>query len=420
MSTEKHPEHLRITSLILTICFLLTVFFLCIATVLTRGGSLLESLRYYKTKQYLTTENPGILEMASARIASLDNALSECLFFSDELGYVSAKIQYLLGKQVVNIGDASMLRTPQGYLYDMTDAFDFTDSVQEIIAFRDALDTEIPFLYVHEHTLAMGDSDADEIPPGYVDLDYSFENADGIVAAFQESGIDVLDSRQILADSGYSQDQLMLRTDHHWTPLGSLVMARRIAEEMNARLGLHLQTDLLDEERFETETFPQILLGERGQRVGAWNTPLDDVTLYFPKYATRLSRVTQKTASSEEEFYEGTFREAIIRWDAMERGKNGYNTLSNGAYGFTEAFDHYHNDNAADLTLLVFKDSYSGQIASFLSLLFEDVVVVDPRKTELDAMHFVDLYDPDAVLVGFCQQMLMSHQYSIFSSANAS
>ena len=90
----------------------------------------------------------------------------------------------------------------------------------------------------------------------------------------------------------------MLRTDHHWTPLGSLVMARRIAEEMNARLGFHLQTDLLDEERFETETFPQILLGERGQRVGAWNTPLDDVTLYFPKYVFKYTSAGGNTGTS--------------------------------------------------------------------------------------------------------------------------
>ena len=403
------------SALVITICFLTVVFVVFAATLVTSGGKMYYSIHDEPASWFLKTDDPGFLDMTAARIASLKDSMSNNLFLSREMGFLSASVQYAAGKRMVSIGAANMLKTPEGYLYDITDEYDFADELDEILAFRAALDEDIPFLYIHEHTLGVGNSDEDELPAGYADLDFSFENSDLIVRTLRGAGIDVLDSRDVLGASGLSQDEISMRTDHHWTTLADLLMARAVAEELKAISGADIDPDLLSPDLFDSENYPEILLGQRGERVGTQNTVLDDVALYWPVYDTHIVRTSRSTRYDEEEVYEGTFREAVIRWNAMERNEDGYSTFANGAYGFTEASSIYRNDAAPDVTLLVLKDSYSGQISSFLSLLFRNVVVIDLRKVEEDGMYYVRQYDPDIVMIGFCQQMLMERQYTLYA-----
>ena len=65
------------------------------------------------------------------------------------------------------------------------------------------------------------------------------------------------------------------------------------------------------------------------------------------------------------------------------------------------------------MTILIFRDSYTAPIGSFLSLLAKNVIMVDMRGVEKSAMELVDEYDPDMIVFSYSRQMLEDHHYSL-------
>ena len=43
------------------------------------------------------------------------------------------------------------------------------------------------------------------------------------------------------------------------------------------------------------------------------------------------------------------------------------------------------------------------------------VIALGTGKVDEDGMYYVQLYDPDIVMIGFCQQMLMERQYTLYA-----
>ena len=142
----------------------------------------------------------------------------------------------------------------------------------------------------------------------------------------------------------------------------------------------------LDIQNFETETYPELFLGEYGQQVGEMNSGLDDITLYWPKQDSVFTRNTINRDGTEESAH-GGFRDAIIHWDAFDTEPDGTNISGYIAYGLIERYEELINEgDCEDITILMFKDSYSAPISSFLSLLAKRVVMVDMRTVRQTAM----------------------------------
>jgi hypothetical protein len=102
----------------------------------------------------------------------------------------------------------------------------------------------------------------------------------------------------------------------------------------------------------------------------------------------------------------------VIKWDYLE-GENA-SLDSYRVYGLTEDFEHFHNELAPDITLVIFKDSYSAPIASFLSLVARDIYAVDMRKTDRAVDSFIEEFQPDLVLMGYSRQMLANAPYELY------
>ena len=410
MNKPNEPNRLQFRiDLVLTVLFLATIFFFGIMTVATDLTGLHNAFgSRNRLKDYLPDpENYSQWDFLTARIRSLDDYLAENVYLADELGYANSSFQYALGKRMINTGAQQMLTLSSGHLYDLQSDVSMEPAIANVLAMKDCVPEGTPFLFVYEHPTIY---DPDQIPAGYDVLDYSDEIADEITTLAREAGVDLLDSRDILPASGVDMCDYLMYTDQHWASRASLIMARSIAEALSGRTGVNLRPERLDLENFETQTFPKLFLGKYGQRIGVRNIDPDDITIFWPKYDTCIRRYTNYLGDETE--IEGPFRESVIRWKYLEpnEGKT-WNIKAYFDYGLTENFDVYHNDDGADCTVLLLKDSYSASIASFLSLTVDELYAVDLRRSELTLSEWIEQTRPDAVVLAYSMQMLRQDKY---------
>ena len=281
------------------------------------------------------------------------------------------------------------------------------DSAADIIELKNTVLKDTPFLFVYEHPTLY---DQSMMPAGYESLDHSKEMADEVVAALAEGGVDVLDSRDVLMNSGYPLEDLLMYTDQHWSTLSALTMAQSIAETLKEMAGADIDPTLLDMDQMNTQVHENLFMGKYGQRVGTGAVEPDDIIEYWPKYETNISRHTKQTVSIQD--VSGSFREVAIRADRLEpdEGKT-WNTLAYTYYGQVEAYDIYTNESAPDITIMLLKDSYSAPIAPFLSLIARNVVSLDLRRDIPPLSEWMEQYEPDVVIMAYSLQMLRDDEY---------
>lgn len=395
--------------LVLSVLFLAAIFFMGIMTVVTDFDGLHDAFgARSRLSAYLPDpENYTQWDFLAARIYSLDDYLAENVYLSDELGYANSSFQYALGKRMINTGAQQMLTLNTGHLYDIQDNSSMEEAEQNVLAMRDMVPDGVPFLFVYEHPTIYSD---DQIPEGYDVLDHSDEIADDITSRLKADGLDMIDSRDVLPASGVPLSEYLMYTDQHWSTRAAMIMAQSIAEKLSELTGMDLSPERLDIENFYTETFPKLFLGKYGQRIGTVNIDPDDITIYWPKYDTNIHRYTYYLGDVTD--IEGEFKESMIRWKYLEpdEGKT-WNIKAYIDYGLVENYDIYHNEDAADLTILLLKDSFSASIGSFLSLVADEIYAVDLRRSDLSLSEWLEKSQPDVVVVAYSMQMLRQDEY---------
>ena len=397
----------RIVAAVLTVAFLGFVFVAFGVMITKNGGDLVDSVsRMSELKGYLP-ENWNALDLLQARINSLTAATAEHMWLKDEMGYINSGFQYALGKQMINTGNQNMIRLNTGHFYDLQSYKSLEGSAADIIELKNTVLKDTPFLFVYEHPTLY---DQSMMPAGYESLDHSKEMADEVVAALAEGGVDVLDSRDVLMNSGYPLEDLLMYTDQHWSTLSALTMAQSIAETLKEMAGADIDPTLLDMDQMNTQVHENLFMGKYGQRVGTGVVEPDDIIEYWPKYETNISRHTKQTVSIQD--VSGSFREVAIRADRLEpdEGKT-WNTLAYTYYGQVEAYDIYTNESAPDITIMLLKDSYSAPIAPFLSLIARNVVSLDLRRDIPPLSEWMEQYEPDVVVMAYSLQMLRDDEY---------
>ena len=415
MSENKQPKTTRVQRIVawvLTLVFIPTIFAFGVLSLADDPADLAKSLRWGRMSKYLTNKDtPGQFEMLKARIQSLEAGLGSHTPMKDELGWLNASFQYGIGKKLIMQGSEELLTLEGGQIYDLSTEETLAPEAEEVRAFYEQLNGEVPFLFAYVNPqFYEGSIEMDE---GYATLDTGDRLADEVLGIMQDAGVPTLDSRTFFADCGYTDDELMLRTDMHWTTLAGLIAAQHYADAISEITGVPLHTDKLSVEQFETETYENFFLGEFGQQVGAHNSGYDDITLYWPKYETDMERFTVNRDGVEESA-SGSFRDSIIHWDAFDMEEDGTNVRGYMAYGLVERIEEIRNNgDCADLTVLVFRDSYTAPVGCFLSLLVDELVMVDMRTVKVNAIDLVEQYNPDIVIFSHSRQMYEDHAYKL-------
>ena len=410
MNAKEKPNKLQYRiDVILTALFLVMIFVFGIMTVVTDWEGLLHAARGYgRLVKYLDDpDDYSAWEYFCARIRSVDDYVAQNVFLSSELGEANSSFQYAIGKRMVTTGGQQMVKLNSGHLFDLQNYVSMERGVNDIISMDEIVPDDIPFLFVYEHPTIYSD---DQMPEGYDVMDYSEEIAAEIVELMGKTDIPMLDSRDILPASGVAMEDYLMYTDQHWATRASLIMARRIADEIASMTGIDIDAEKLDIENFETETYEKLFLGKYGQRIGTANIDPDDITIYWPKEETHISRYTNYLGDITE--IEGEFKDSVIRWQYLEPDEGEtYNIKAYFDYGLTENYDIFRNENAADCTVLLLKDSYSASIGSFLSLVCDEVYNVDLRRSELTLQEWIADTDPDIVICSYSMQMLRQDEY---------
>ena len=409
MNDSKTPSKklTRITAGILTAAFLGFIFVALGMMLWQSHHELLNSVRMTKDLKATLPEHADRLDRLAARINSFTAAIGENMWLKDDLGYINSGFQYALGKRVINTGSQNMITLTDGHLYDLADYKPLTDSARDIVTLSRTTFSGIPFLFTYEHPTLY---DAGMMPAGYGALDHSAQMADEVVAALRDSGVRVLDSRDVLPVSGYDMNDLLMVTDQHWSTLAAITMAQAIAGELNDMTGAGLDPSLLDQENLNRQVHEKLFMGKYGQRVGPGIVDPDDIVEYWPKYDTHLVRNTRRGKTYENP--EGDWRAVMTRADRLEPepGKT-WNTYAYTYYGQVEYYDIIENPAAPDCTIMLLKDSYSAPIGRFLSLMARHVICVDLRQDVDPLETWVEKYHPDAVVMAYSLQMLRDDEY---------
>lgn len=410
MNTPEKSNRLQYRiDLVLTALFLAVIFFFGIMTVATDSTGVYNAARSLnRLLGYMDDpEDYSSWDLLAARVRSVDDYIASNIYGSEELGYLNSSFQYAVGKRLINTGATQMLTLNSGHLFDLQNYVNMDAGVANIVAMKETVPSDTPFLFVYEHPTVYSD---DQIPDGYDVLDYSDEIAAEITQKISAAGIRMLDSRDILPASGVPMEEYLMYTDQHWSTRASLIMAQRIAEEVGTLTGVDLHAEKLDIENFETQTFSKLFLGKYGQRIGTRNVDPDDITIYWPKEKTHIHRYTNYLGDITD--IEGDFKDSVIRWKYLEpdEGKT-YNLKAYFDYGLTENYDLYRNPDGADCTILLLKDSYSASVGSFLSLLSDEIYAVDLRRSDRTLKEWIEESDPDIVICAYSMQMLRQDEY---------
>ena len=401
----------RIVACVLTVVFLAASVSFGLYGILSNPSGVLNSVRFHKAKAYLADpEDTSFFPMTQARIASLEYRLGKNLPLHDELSILNASFQYAIGRDMVVEGSENMVRLENGQLYYITTRESLAAEAQDVVDLYNYVDGKIPFLYSFVNPGFF--NGGLQLPDGYDDVDTSAELADEILSVIGSAGIDTLDSRTFFEGTGLTNEELMLKTDKHWTTLAAILATQIYAEEINRLTGANLDVSRIALDQFDTEVYEDLFFGDFGRMVGLHNSQLEDITIYTPKYETSMTRHSEhRTGDIEDE--SGSFAEAVVRMEKLEMDGDGYNTGAYTAYGLIEAYDEIINHgDCEDLTILVLRDSYSAPICSFLSLMTERVVSADLRYCEKSAVELIDEIQPDIVIVSYSRLMFEDHTYN--------
>lgn len=394
-----------IVNRVLAVALIAIIVLGCVMTLTTNWKEIYNSAqRIGKVAPYLP-EDWDQFDMLNARFRSLEDCLGTCLWKAEELGYLNSAFQLAIGKKMLSTGGSQMVVLTTGHLHDVAEKKDATSKAEEVAQWEQSLNGEVPFLFVYEHPVVYDES---MFPEGYDLLDFSKEYADELIAGTRAAGVKTIDSREVLNESGYTLDDLLLKTEKHWDTFAALVMAKEITQSISDITGTELDANRLDPSQFETEVYEKLYLGNYGQRLGTGLIDPDDITVFWPSYDTNITRSTIGKTTEE---ITGPFKESVIRWKALERGEDGYNITAYMDYGLTESVEYFQNSDAPALRIALFKDSYSAPIGAFLSLVANEVYAFDMR-TPIDTYeNLVEKYDPDVVVVAYSQYMLRKEAY---------
>lgn len=231
---------------------------------------------------------------------------------------------------------------------------------------------------------------------------YSNETADNFLLNLEESGISTFDFRDKLNSSQLDMSKLFFNTDHHWTVESGFWAFTELVRYLEDR-GYQL-----DPEKFYTDpnnynfiTYPESYIGSMGRKTGVLYGGVDDFTLIYPKYKTNYNYTAISPGVNIET--SGRFEDALLNGYAFNL--KDYDSIMNADKYFSylygnQAFVSIVNQDKPDgIRVLMIKDSMSVPMASFLSTVVKEIVLIDPRYYKEDIAQYAHEEKFDLVLV---------------------
>ncbi|MBR2742753.1 MAG: hypothetical protein IKD89_04100 [Clostridia bacterium] len=255
----------------------------------------------------------------------------------------------------------------------------------------------VPFMYVQAPNKKIRGYTV--FPPGA--HNDSNEDADVMLAALNEAGIETMDLRERLSQSGIPYEQMFYYTDHHWTNKTAFWAFCELEGEIYARFGIDCDPEgyHTDIDNYDITYYEKYFLGSQGRRVGAYIAGVDDYTFISPKEDMDFE-VYDMVRHPDRALFSGGFSHAVKR-DAILIDPD----ISTNRYGAYFGYDYglmriINKEAKNDIKLLMVKDSFALPIAAYLSTCVSELWLLDPRDEGApDPYDVVQTYDFDAVVM---------------------
>lgn len=228
--------------------------------------------------------------------------------------------------------------------------------------------------------------------------DFSNENADAFLR--QLSGVELVDTRNIISATADDVTRYYFKTDHHWNFEGAFKASQTIAMKILSMLGENIgcgSLPQLDENNWDKEPLGRPFLGSVGRRTGCWFAGMDEgVSYLLPRFDTELSiKIPRRQI-----FRHGNFQDAWIFKENFAAPVSGQKDCGYGVYGLDYAEISVHNSLAPiKRRIFIIKDSYAIPVYAFLSTLFSEISIFDLRHLRVEIGSFIQMFKPDLVCV---------------------
>ncbi len=231
---------------------------------------------------------------------------------------------------------------------------------------------------------------------------YSNETADNFLFKIEESGISTFDFRDQISSSQLDKSKLFFSTDHHWTvESGFWAFAELVSYLEDRGYQLDPEKYYTDSNNYNFITYPESYIGSMGRKTGVLYGGVDDFTLIYPKYKTNYTYTAISPGVNIETT--GRFEDALLNGYAFNL--KDYDSIMNADKYFAylygnQAFVSIVNQDKPDgIRVLMIKDSMSVPMASFLSTVVKEIVLIDPRYYKEDIAQYAHEEKFDLVLV---------------------
>jgi len=313
----------------------------------------------------------GIIET----VKNLENSISvyskDHLMFYTKFTEGAKAYNNLLKWTIEKYDEETILTYDDGHLVGTMWKADVTPYVENISNFNAFLkEIDMPFLYAAlPGKISKYDKDISGV------LDFSNQNFDSILNGIKNSGGEVFDLREKMAENFENHREQFFFTDHHWKPETGLWAAREIATYLNQNFAYNFDLKKFDSENFTKETYENIFLGTYGRTATLSVANPEGIDLFYPKYSVDMSiEIPARQLKDSGDF------NVFYYYKMLEPG-DFYNTAPyvSYIYGDDAITKLTNNDCNNDKSILVIGDSMDNVVLPFLALGVKHITAMDLR-----------------------------------------
>lgn len=239
------------------------------------------------------------------------------------------------------------------------------------------------------------------------------ETADQFLNELEAEGVDYIDLRDYLADSGLKMSEVFFTTDHHWRIETAFWAANTFFWQLQERYGEEIEDEAYYEDlsNYNQIVYENCFLGSMGRKSGRLYTEVDDFTLIYPKFPTSYR---MESSILEDMELTGRFEEALVATPVLRQAENPYDTDIYMTYMYgNQSYTQVENlENEDGLNICIIKDSFAVPFAAFSSLRCHNLYMIDPRYYEENIEAFINEHEIDYVVVMFSPQDLVDEFFT--------
>lgn len=205
---------------------------------------------------------------------------------------------------------------------------------------------------------------------------------DQLLTLLYQYGVETIDLRVKMRETGLSLDQLFFKTDHHWTPIAGFYAAQEIVDQVKERFGddwdpTGFYTDL---SHYNVCTYFDSMLGSSGRNTGAIYSGVEDYTLLWPNFPTHF--IWTYYDSGKVITREGAFTESLLDSSRLEI-TDLYHSSTNSVYlhEITDKDTIVNVNKPNGPKIKVLRDSYFSPTACFLAPMCSEIDMMWTRAS---------------------------------------